>query len=88
MLEKLSEFMRKDYNLKTIITEDDFVRRIEVICSTSNTSFPLLTLIYNRYRHEFVLTIECKFITQLSTLQALIKALRGVEEVIKGGEVE
>ena len=84
MLEKLSEFMRRDYNLKTIITEDEFVRTYEVICSTSNTSFPLLTLTYNRYRHEFLLTIECKFITQQSTLQALIEALESVREVVKG----
>ena len=82
-MEKSSEFMRRDYNLKTIITEDDFVRTYEVICFTSNTSFPLLTLTYNRCRHEFVLTIECKFITQQSTLKALIEALRSVEEVLK-----
>ena len=86
MLEKSSEFMRRDYNLKTIITEDDFVRTYEVICFTSNTSFPLLTLTYNRCRHEFLLTIECQFITQQSILQALIEALRGVEEVVRNDE--
>ena len=88
MLEKLSEFMRRDYNLKTIITEDEFVRTYEVICSTSNRSFPLLTLTYNRCRHEFLLTIERKFITQKSTLKALIEALEKVREVIENGEVE
>jgi len=85
-LEKLSEFTRRDYNLKTIITEDEFVRTYEVICFTSNTSFPLLTLTYNMCRHEFLLTIECKFITQKSTLKALIEALRGVEEVVRNDE--
>ena len=88
MLEKLSEFMRRDYNLKTIITEDEFVRTYEVICFTSNTSFPLLTLTYNRCRHEFLLTIECKFITQKSTLQALIEALEKVKKVMQSGEME
>ena len=83
MLEKLSEFMRRDYNLKTIITEDEFVRTDEMICFTSNTSFPLLTLTYNMCRHEFLLTIECKFITQQSILKALIEALEKVKEVMK-----
>ena len=83
MLEKLSEFMRRDYNLKTIITKECCgLKKIEVICFTETTSFPLLTLTYNMCRHEFLLTIECKFITQQSILKALIEALEKVREVI------
>jgi len=87
MLEKLSEFMRRDYNLKTIITEEccDLVR-VEVICLTARTSFPLLSLTYNRHTDNFILTIEREFITQQSTLKALIEALRGVEEVVRNDE--
>ena len=59
MLEKLSEFMRRDYNLKTIITEECCdLMRVEVICLTAKTSFPLLTLTYNKLTDNFVLTIE------------------------------
>ena len=85
MLEKLSEFMRRDYNLKTIITEEccDLVR-VEVICLTARTSFPLLSLTYNKYTDNFILTVERKFITQPSTLKALIEALKNVEEVVEG----
>jgi len=85
MLEKLSEFMRRDYNLKTIITEEccDLVR-VEVICLTARASFPLLSLTYNRHTDNFVLTIERKFITQHSTLKALIEALESVREAVKG----
>jgi len=83
MLEKLSEFMRRDYNLKTIITEECCdLMRVEVICLTAKTSFPLLTLTYNKLTDNFVLTIERKFITQHSTLKALIEALEKVKEVI------
>ena len=83
ILEKLSEFMRRDYNLKTIITEECCdLMRVEVICLTAKTSFPLLTLTYNKLTDNFVLTIERKFITQHSTLKALIEALEEVREVI------
>ena len=87
MLEKSLKFMKEGYNLKTITTEDDFVRTYEVICFTSNTSFPLLTLTYNRCRHEFLLTIERRFITQKSTLQALTEALEKVKEVMEGDRI-
>ena len=92
MLEKLSEFMRRDYNLKTIITEEccDLVR-VEVICLTAKTSFPLLTLTYNKHTDNFILTIERKFITQHSTLKALIEALEKVREVMQNngmGQIE
>ena len=83
MLEKLSAFMRRDYNLKTVITEECCdLMRVEVICFTAKTSFPLLTLTYNKLTDNFVLTIERKFITQHSTLKALIEALEEVREVI------
>jgi len=84
VLEKLSEFMRRDYNLKTVTIEEccDLVR-VEVICFTANTSFPLLTLSYNKLTDNFVLTIERKFITQHSTLKALIEAIESVREVMK-----
>ena len=86
MLEKLSEFMRRDYNLKTIITEECCdLMRVEVICLTAKTSFPLLTLTYNKLTDNFVLTIERKFITQHSTLKALIEALESVKEVMENG---
>ena len=85
MLEKLSAFMRRDYNLKTVITEECCdLMRVEVICFTANTSFPPLTLTYNKLTDNFILTIERKFITQHSTLKALIEALKNVEEVVKG----
>ena len=85
MLEKLSEFMRRDYNLKTIITEECCeLKKIEVICFTETTSFPLLTLTYSKKTGDFVLVIERRFIAQKSTLQALIEALEKVKEVIKG----
>ena len=87
MLEKLSEFMRRDYNLKTIITEDEFVRIYEVICSTSNTSFPLLTLTYNKCTKHFVLAIERRFVTQKSTLQALTEALEKAKEVVENDRI-
>ena len=88
-MKKLSEFMRRDYNLKTIITEEccDLVR-VEVIYLTVNTSFPLLTLTYNKCTKHFVLAIERRFITQKSTLQALTEALEKVKEVVKDGKVE
>jgi len=84
MLEKSSAFMRRDYNLKTIITEEccDLVR-VEVICFTARTSFSLLSLTYNRHTDNFILTVERKFITQHSTLKALIEALENVREVMK-----
>ena len=86
-MEKLSAFMRRDYNLKTIITEECCdLMRVEVICFTAKTSFPLLSLTYNKLTDNFVLTIERKFITQHSTLKALIEALRGVEEVVRNDE--
>jgi len=89
VLEKSSEFMRRDYNLKTIITEEccDLVR-VEVICFTANTSFPLLTLLYNKCTKHFVLVIERRFVTQKSTLQALTEALEKVKEVMQSGEME
>ena len=87
MLEKSSEFMRRDYNLKIIITEDEFVRTYEVICSTSNTSFPLLTLTYSKKTGDFVLVIERRFIAHRSILKALIEALEKVREVIKSDRI-
>jgi len=87
VLEKLSEFMRRDYNLKTIITEDEFVRTYEVICSTSNTSFPLLTLTYNKCTKHFVLAIERRFVIQKSTLQALTEALEKAKEVVENDRI-
>jgi len=83
MLEVSSEFTKEGYNLKTVTTEEccDLVR-VEVICLTVNTSFPLLTLTYNKYTKQFVLTIERRFVTQKSTLQALTEALEKVKEVI------
>ena len=85
-MEKSSEFMRRDYNLKTIISEEccDLVR-VEVICFTANTLFPLLTLSYNKCTKHFVLVIERRFVTQKSTLKALIEALEKVKEVMKDG---
>ena len=89
MLEKLSEFMRRDYNLKTIITEDEFgLMKVQVICFTANTSFPLITLKYNRCTKHFILAIERRFVTQKSTLQALTEALEKVKEVMQSGEME
>jgi len=89
MLEKLSAFMRRDYNLKTVITEECCdLMRVEVICFTAKTSFPLLTLTYNKLTDNFVLTIERKFITQQSTLKALIEALESVKEVMENGGME
>jgi len=55
---------------------------VEVICFTANTSFPLLTLTYNKCTKHFVLVIERRFVTQKSTLQALTEALEKVKEVI------
>ena len=88
MLEKLSEFMRRDYNLKTVTIEEccDLVR-VEVICFTANTSFPLITLSYNKYTKHFVLAIERRFVTQKSTLQALIEVLEKVKEVMKDDRI-
>ena len=85
-MEKLSEFMRRDYNLKTVTIEEccDLVR-VEVICFTANTLFPLLTLSYNKCTKHFVLVIERRFVTQKSTLKALIEALEKVKEVMKDG---
>ena len=89
MLEKLSEFMRRDYNLKTIITEECCdLMRVEVICLTAKTSFPLLTLTYNKLTDNFILTVERKFITQQSTLKALIEALESVKEVMQNNGME
>jgi len=89
ILEKLSEFMKRDYNLKTTITEECCeLKKIEVICFTANTSFPLLTLTYNKCTKHFVLAIERRFVTQKSTLQALIEALEKVKEVMQSGEME
>ena len=83
MLEKLSEFMRRDYNLKTIITEECCeLKKIEVICFTETTSFPLLTLTYSKKTGDFVLVIERRFIAHRSILKALIEALEKVREVI------
>ena len=62
--------------------------RVEVICLTARTSFPLLTLTYNKLTDNFVLTIERKFITQQSTLKALIEALESVKEVMENGGME
>ena len=84
MLEKLSEFMRRDYNLKTIITEECCeLKKIEVICFTENASFPLLTLTYSKRTGDFVLAIERRFIAQKSTLQALTEALEEVKEMME-----
>ena len=89
MLEKLSELMRRDYNLKTIITEECCgLVRVEVICLTAKTSFPLLSLTYNRHTDNFILTVERKFITQQSTLKALIEALESVKEVMQNNGME
>jgi len=83
VLEKLSEFMRRDYNLKTIITEECCgLKKIEVICFTETTSFPLLTLTYSKKTGDFVLVIERRFIAHRSILKALIEALEKVREVI------
>ena len=83
MLEASSEFTRRGYNLKTVTTEDEFgLMKVEVICLTANTSFPLLTLSYNKCTKHFVLAIERRFVTQKSTLQALTEALESVKEVI------
>ena len=85
-METSSAFMRRDYNLKTVITEECCdLMRVEVICFTAKTSFPLLTLTYNKLTDNFVLTIERKFITQHSTLKALIEALESVKEVMENG---
>ena len=62
--------------------------RVEVICLTARASFPLLSLTYNRHTDNFVLTIERKFITQQSTLKALIEALESVKEVMENGGME
>ena len=89
MLEASSEFTRRGYNLKTVTTEDEFgLMRVEVICFTANTSFPLLTLSYNKCTKHFVLAIERRFVTQKSTLQALTEALEKVKEVMQSGEME
>jgi len=53
-----------------------------VICLTANTSFPLLSLSYNKCTKHFVLAIERRFVTQKSTLRALTEALESVKEVI------
>jgi len=79
-----SEFTRRGYNLKTVTTEDEFgLMRVEVICFTANTSFPLLTLSYNKCTKHFVLAIERRFVTQKLTLQALTEALEKAKEVIE-----
>ena len=89
MLEASSEFTRRGYNLKTVTTEDEFgLMKVQVICFTANTSFPLLTLSYNKCTKHFVLAIERRFVTQKSTLQALTEALEKVKEVMKSGEME
>ena len=89
MLEASSKFTRRDYNLKTVTTEDEFgLMKVEVICFTANTSFPLITLKYNRCTKHFVLAIERRFVTQKSTLQALTEALEKVKEVMQSGEME
>jgi len=62
--------------------------RGEVICLTARTSFPLLSLTYNRHTDNFILTVERKFITQQSTLKALIEALESVKEVMENGGME
>jgi len=59
--------------------------RVEVICLTAKTSFPLLSLTYNRHTDNFILTVERKFITQHSTLKALIEALEKVRGVMPNG---
>jgi len=82
MLEVSSEFTKEGYNLKAIITEEFGLMRVEVICFTANTSFPLLTFTYNKCTKQFVLAIERRFVTQKSTLQALTEALEKVKEVI------
>ena len=88
MLEKLSEFMRRDYNLKTIITEECCeLKKIEVICFTETTSFPLLTLTYSKKTGDFVLVIERRFIAHRSTLKALIEALEEMREVIESDRI-
>jgi len=75
MLEKLLEFMRRDYNLKTIITEECHgLKKNEVICFTEITSFPLLTLTYSKKTGDFVLVIERRFIAHYSILKALTEA--------------
>jgi len=82
-LEASSEFTRRGYNLKTVTTEDEFgLMKVQVICFTANTSFPLITLSYNKCTKHFVLAIERRFVTQKSTLQALTEALEKVKEVI------
>ncbi len=89
MLEVSSEFTRRGYNLKTVTTEDEFgLMKVQVICFTANTSFPLLTLSYNKCTKHFVLAIERRFVTQKSTLQALTEALEKVKEVMQSGEME
>jgi len=89
MLEASSEFTRRGYNLKTVTTEDEFgLMKVQVICLTANTTFPLLTLSYNKCTKHFVLAIERRFVTQKSTLQALTEALEKVKEVMKNGEME
>jgi len=88
MLEKSSEFMRRDYSLKTIVTEERCeLKKIEVICFTETTSFPLLTLTYSKKTGDFVLVIERRFIAQKSTLQALTEALEKVREVIEDDRI-
>jgi len=62
--------------------------RVEVICLTAKTSFPLLSLTYNRHTDNFILTVERKFITQHSTLKALIEALEKVREVMQNNGME
>jgi len=59
-----------------------------VICFTANTTFPLITLKYNKCTKHFVLAIERRFVTQKSTLQALTEALEKVKEVMQSGEME
>ena len=87
-----SEFTRRGYNLKTVTTEDEFgLMKVQVICFTANTSFPLITLSYNKCTKHFVLAIERRFVTQKSTLQALTEALEKVKEVMQNngmGQIE
>ena len=64
------------------------LKKIEVICFTETTSFPLLTLTYSKKTGDFVLVIERRFIAQKSTLQALIEALEKVKEVMQNNGME
>jgi len=49
----------------------------------SENIFSSISLTYNKHTDNSVLTIERKFITQHSTLKALIEALESVREVMK-----